>query len=494
MAKDEAANRPEARKPRGFPDRTAGVIAAERRLVESICAVYQRWGFEGLDTGPFEYVDALGKFLPDTDRPNAGVFALQDDDEQWIALRYDHTAPLARYVAENWERLPRPYRRYQAGPVWRNEKPGPFRFREFIQCDADAVGVAGPAADAEMIAIATEAMQAAGAAPGEYVIRVNTRQLLDGVMEAAGVSDPAQRGTVLRALDKLDRLGVEGVSALLGKGRKDESGDFTTGAGLNDQQAQRLLSFATAAAPSRTETLARLADVAGSTPSGAQGVADLSAIDAILRAMGVAEEAVVFDPAIVRGLEYYTGPVFEAELLREFRDEEGRAIRFGSVGGGGRYDGLVSRFRGETVPATGFSVGVSRLAAAMAAGEAGAVEGPVLVLVLDKDQIADYCALAAQLRGAGVRAETYLGASGMKAQMKYADRRGSPAVVIVGGNEREKGVVTIKDLNAGAAAAKGITDNEAWRTERPGQFECPRGEMVARIRQIVSTSQTSGGA
>jgi histidyl-tRNA synthetase len=343
-----------------------------------------------------------------------------------------------------------------------------------------------------MIAIAAEAMQAAGAAPGEYVIRVNTRQLLDGVMEAAGVSDPAQRGTVLRALDKLDRLGAEGVSALLGKGRKDDSGDFTPGAGLNDAQAERLLNFATARAATRGETLARLADVAGGTPSGAQGLADLSAIDSILRAMGVAEDAVVFDPAIVRGLEYYTGPVFEAELLREFRDEHGRAIRFGSVGGGGRYDGLVSRFRGETVPATGFSVGVSRLAAAMAAGEESNAEGPVLVLVLDKDQIADYCALSAQLRAAGVRAETYLGASGMKAQMKYADRRGSPAVVIVGGNEREKGVVTIKDLNAGAAAAKGMSDNEAWRTERPGQFECPRGDMVARIRQIVG--QNVGGA
>src|SRR5689334_3277271 len=479
MSKDEQ-KRPEARKPRGFPDKTAAVIAAERKLVDAISQVYERWGFDALDTGPFEYVDALGKFLPDTDRPNAGVFALQDDDEQWIALRYDHTAPLARYVAENWERIPKPFRRYSAGPVWRNEKPGPFRFREFIQCDADSVGVAGPAADAEMIAIAAEAMQAAGAARGEYVIRVNSRQLLDGIMETAGLTDPAQRGTVLRALDKFDKFGVEGVTLLLGKGRKDESGDVTAGAGLQANQIDVLLEFITAKQVSRSDTVAKLANSVGMTQAGMQGVKDLGEIDGILRALGIDEAAVSFDPGIVRGLEYYTGPVFEAEFLREFRDAEGNPMRFGSVGGGGRYDGLVARFRGEPAPATGFSVGVSRLAAAMAT-ESAATQGPVLILILDKDpaSMADYFSMADELRRAGVRAEPYLGSSGMKPQMKYADRRGSPAVVIVGGNEREKGVVTIKDLAAGAAAAKGMTDNDAWRNERPGQFECPRSEMVA---------------
>jgi histidyl-tRNA synthetase len=477
--------RPEARKPRGFPDRTAAIIAAERRLVDSISAVYARWGFEALDTGPFEYVDVLGKFLPDTDRPNAGVFALQDDDEQWIALRYDHTAPLARYVAENWERIPKPFRRYSAGPVWRNEKPGPFRFREFIQCDADSVGVAGPAADAEMIAIAASAMEAAGAAKGEYVVRVNSRQLLDGIMETAGVVDPGQRGTVLRALDKFDKFGVEGVTFLLGKGRKDESGDFTKGAGLAANQIDTLLEFTTARSVTRDETVRKLANSVGMTAAGMQGVRDLGEIDSILNALGIGDDAVAFDPGIVRGLEYYTGPVFEAEFLREFRDTDGNPVRFGSVGGGGRYDGLVARFRGEPVPATGFSVGVSRLAAAMAAGEGQATAGPVLILVLDKDKVADYFAMADELRKAGIRAEAYLGGAGMRAQMKYADRRGSPAVVIVGEDERAKGIVTIKDLAAGAAAAKGMTDNEAWRSERPGQFEAPRAELVARIKRIV---------
>ena len=484
MSTDQTQRRPEARKPRGFPDRTAAIIAAERRLVDSISAVYARWGFEALDTGPFEYVDALGKFLPDTDRPNAGVFALQDDDEQWIALRYDHTAPLARYVAENWERIPKPFRRYSAGPVWRNEKPGPFRFREFIQCDADSVGVAGPAADAEMIAIAAGAMEAAGAGKGEYVIRVNSRQLLDGIMETAGVVDPAQRGTVLRALDKFDKFGVEGVTLLLGKGRKDESGDFTKGAGLVANQIDTLLEFTTARSVTRAETVRKLANSVGMTAAGMQGVRDLDEIDSILKALGIGEGDVAFDPGIVRGLEYYTGPVFEAEFLREFRDADGNPMRFGSVGGGGRYDGLVARFRGEPAPATGFSVGISRLAAAMAI-ESAATQGPVLILVLDKDRVADYFAMADELRKAGVRAEPYLGGAGMRAQMKYADRRGSPAVVIVGENERQKGIVTIKDLAAGAEAAKGVADNEAWRSERPGQFEAPRAELVARIKRIV---------
>lgn len=484
MSSDEQ-KRPEARKPRGFPDRTAAVIAAERRLVDSVSQVYQRWGFDALDTGPFEYVDALGKFLPDTDRPNSGVFALQDDDEQWIALRYDHTAPLARYVAENWERIPKPFRRYSAGPVWRNEKPGPFRFREFIQCDADAVGVAGPAADAEMIAIAAEAMQAAGAGRGEYLIRVNSRQLLDGLMESAGVVEPAQRGSVMRALDKFDKFGVEGLTLLLGKGRRDESGDFTPGAGLQAHQIDVLIEFITSRSVTRAETARKLANTVGMTRAGAAGVAELAEIDTILSALEIGDDAATFDPSIVRGLEYYTGPVFEAEFLREFQDAEGNPMRFGSVGGGGRYDGLVARFRGEPAPATGFSVGISRLAAAMAASGEEEVEGPVLVLVLDKDQMADYAALTTDLRRAGVRAEMYLGSAGMKAQMKYADRRKSPAVVIVGSNERAAGIVTIKDLKAGAAAAGKLADNEAWRSERPGQFECPRGDMVARIKSIA---------
>src|SRR5665213_604786 len=210
MSNDETSQR-KARPPRGFPDRTAGEIAAERRALAKIRAAYATYGFEPLETPAFEYTDALGKFLPDVDRPNEGVFSLQDDDKQWMSLRYDLTAPLARYVAENFQNLPKPFRRYQVGPVWRNEKPGPGRFRDFTQFDADTVGSNSPSADAELLMMACDALEAAGLKRGEYIFKINSRKLLDGVLEAAGIGldDRERRGIVMRAMDKLDRLGMD---------------------------------------------------------------------------------------------------------------------------------------------------------------------------------------------------------------------------------------------------------------------------------------------
>ncbi|MEL7285704.1 MAG: histidine--tRNA ligase, partial [Pseudomonadota bacterium] len=375
-----------ARKPRGFPDKREGLINAEKAMIEKITAVYEKWGFEGLDTGAFEYADALGKFLPDQDRPNAGVFALQDDDEQWMSLRYDLTAPLARFAAENWQTLPKPFRRYAAGPVWRNEKPGPGRFREFLQCDADTVGAPGAHADAEMIAMAAEAMRAAGAQDGEFVVRVNTRRLLNAVLEGVGATDEGVRLTILRALDKLDKFGVSGVADLLGEGRMDESGDFTKGAGLDVQSVKRVLAFAEAGRATRGETLEALGQAVGTSEEAQAGLAELAQISNALAALATPEADVQFDPSIVRGLEYYTGPVYEAELLKETIDETGQSVRIGSVGGGGRYDDLVARFTGERIPATGFSVGVSRLAAAFSiSGVIDELNGPVVILNMDRD-------------------------------------------------------------------------------------------------------------
>jgi histidyl-tRNA synthetase len=486
----EPSFRPQARAPRGFADKRAGDLRVERRILEAVSKVYERYGFEALDTGAFEYADALGKFLPDSDRPNEGVFALQDDDEQWMALRYDLTAPLARFCAEQWETLPKPFRRYAFGPVWRNEKPGPGRYRQFIQCDADTVGSARPEADAEMIAMAAEGFEAAGLRRGDYILKINNRKLLNGLLAAAGVDDPGQKLGVLRAVDKLDRLGVDGVRLLLGEGRKDESGAFTRGAGLKGQAIEAVLAFVQAGA-GRSATLDRLSNVVGSSPEGAAGVEELARIDAALSGMGVGEDQALFDPAVVRGLEYYTGPVFEAELQLSMADEKGETVRFGSVGGGGRYDDLIARFTGQPIPATGFSFGVSRLATALrAAGHAGtdAARGPVVIVAFDQAMMADYFAAAAELRAAGVAAEVYLGSSGMRPQMKYADRRLSPAAVIIGEDERARGEVTIKDLDLGRALSSGVTDNEAWRTERPGQMTVPRDQMVAAIAQIIQAA------
>jgi histidyl-tRNA synthetase len=485
---DTPAYRPEARSPRGFQDRRARDLRAERTILARVSAVYETYGFEALDTSAFEYADALGKFLPDSDRPNEGVFALQDDDEQWMALRYDLTAPLARFAAQNWETLPKPFRRYAYGPVWRNEKPGPGRFREFIQCDADTVGSARPEADAEIIALAVAGLEAAGLPRGAAVLRINNRKLLNGLLQATGVTDAGQKLAVLRAVDKLDRLGPDGVRLLLGEGRKDESGAFTRGAGLTAASAEAVLQFVAAGAGSRSETLDRIAGVIGGSAEGDAGLEDLARINAALNGLGVAEDQATFEPSIVRGLEYYTGAVFEAELLLETVDERGDRVRFGSIGGGGRYDDLVARFTGEPVPATGFSFGVSRLAAALRAAGRETVEtarGPVVVIVFDQSHMPQYFQVAAELRAAGVPAEVYLGASGMKAQMKYADRRLSPAAVMLGGDEIAAGTVTIKDLDLGRTLAAGVRDNETWRSERPGQATVPRGEMVAFVQRIL---------
>ncbi|MBP9753859.1 MAG: histidine--tRNA ligase [Phenylobacterium sp.] len=484
--------RPEARAPRGFNDRRARDLTAERQILAKVSEVYERYGFEAFDTGALEYADALGKFLPDADRPNEGVFALQDDDEQWMALRYDLTAPLARFVAQNWETLPKPFRRYAFGTVWRNEKPGPGRFREFTQCDADTVGSARPEADAEIIAMAADGLMAAGLPAGASVIKINNRKLLNGLLATAGVTTEGQKLAVLRAVDKLDRLGPDGVRLLLGEGRKDESGAFTKGAGLNTAAADAVLAFTAAGAEGRSETLDRIANVIGGSAEGDAGLEELSRIDKALIGMGVAADRAMFDPSIVRGLEYYTGPVFEAELLLATKDENGAPVRFGSVGGGGRYDDLVARFTGEQVPATGFSFGVSRLASALrAAGRdlGGQARGPVVVIAFSAEDMGAYYGLVGELRAAGIAAEVYLGSSGMRPQMKYADRRMAPAAIMLGGDEIAAGTVTVKDLDLGRELSAGVTENAEWREQRPGQQTIPRAELIPALRRILDAAK-----
>src|SRR5262249_48926389 len=243
---DNKSNKLKARLPRGLADIGPAEIAATRRMVETIRKVYELYGFEPVETPAIEYTDALGKFLPDQDRPNEGVFSFQDDDEQWLSLRYDLTAPLARYVAENFDTLAKPYRSYRFGWVFRNEKPGPGRFRQFMQFDADTVGSASPAADAENCMMIADSLEALGIARGGYVVKVNNRKVLDGLLETLGVGGEQNTGkrlAVLRAIDKLERLGAGGAADLLGDGRKDESGDFTKGAGLDRARIDNVLRF-----------------------------------------------------------------------------------------------------------------------------------------------------------------------------------------------------------------------------------------------------------
>jgi histidyl-tRNA synthetase len=486
----DKSNKLKPRLPRGLADRSPGEIAATRQMIEKIRAVYELCGFEPVETPTIEYTDALGKFLPDADRPNEGVFSFQDDDEQWLSLRYDLTAPLARYVAENFDTLPKPYRSYRVGTVYRNEKPGPGRFREFMQFDADTVGSSSPAADAELCMMAADTMEALGIPRGSYVVKVNNRKILDGLMETIGLTDEKnfdRRLTVLRAMDKFDRLGGHGVRQLLGQGRKDESGDFTKGAGLDASAIETIMSVFAPVGDAK-DKITQIDSRLKNSAVGQEGRQELEAIKTLVEAAGYSDR-IRIDPSVVRGLEYYTGAVFEVELTFSTDSDDG-SPRFGSVGGGGRYDGLISRFRSEPVPATGFSIGVSRLLAALE--YLGKVDlkterGPVVVTVFDQDRIADYQNMVAQLRNAGIRAELYLGSGKFGPQMKYADRRNAPCVVIQGSDEKARGEVTIKDLIVGAELAKSEKGREQHlQKQAQAQRSVPEAKMVEAVREVLA--------
>ncbi|MFO1034499.1 MAG: histidine--tRNA ligase [Hyphomicrobiales bacterium] len=482
--------RPKARVAKGFRDIGPDEIRGTRAMLATIQRVYESYGFEPVEQPFIEYTDALGKFLPDQDRPNAGVFSFQDDDDQWLSLRYDLTAPLARYVAENTQgQLPTPYRSYRQGWVFRNEKPGPGRFRQFMQFDADTVGSASPAADAEVCMMAADTMEALGIPRGQYVMKVNSRNILDGALQSIGLDGPdnaARKLIVLRAMDKLDKLGPVGVRLLLGAGRKDESGDFTKGAELDAAQADQVMLLLES--PFDVLCTDSKASSFRANERFAAGLAELSAMQQLFGTAGYDETRIKIDPSIVRGLEYYTGPVFECELLMETKDEDGNTVRFGSVGGGGRYDDLVARFTGQKVPATGFSIGVSRLYSALKlVGKQATTEtlAPVVVLVMDKDRQGDYWRMVQALRAANIRAEMYVGTAGMKAQMKYADKRGSPLVVIQGGDEKAKGEVQVKDLRLGSELAANIASREEYAAQRLAQVTVPETELVATVQKML---------
>jgi len=499
MAKQKKQPRPKAQAPKGFRDYFGAEVDERKIMLDQIAAVYHRYGFDALESSAVETVEALGKFLPDVDRPNEGVFAWQEDSEgdkpgDWLALRYDLTAPLARVYAQYRNDLPMPYRRYAMGPVWRNEKPGPGRFRQFYQCDADTVGSGSMAADAEICAMLADTLETVGIPRGDYIVRVNNRKVLNGVLEVMGLDEGATRDAVLRTIDKFDKVGEAGVRQLLGKGRLDASGAYIDGVGLSDAQAEPVIAFLTSKGEGAQQTLANLRAAVGDSQVGAEGVQELETIADLLAAQGYGPDRIEVDPSVVRGLGYYTGPVFEAELTFEILDEKGRPRQFGSVAGGGRYDDLVKRFTGQAVPATGVSIGVDRLLAALRAKGrvGGAANGPVVVTVMDRDRLADYQAMVGELRAAGIRAEVYLGnPKNFGNQLKYADKRNAPVAVIEGGDEKDRGVIQIKDLVLGAKIAESATLEE-WKA-RPSQFECARGDLVREVQKILEAGNAPQG-
>ncbi len=488
-------SRPVPRLPKGFRDITPQELILRREIIESIRTVYELYGFVPYDTPAIEYVEVLGKYLPESDTPEGGIFSFKDDSDEWIALRYDLTAPLSRMVAANYLKIPKPFRRYQVSPVWRLEKPGPGRFREFIQFDIDSVGTRSPAADAEVCCVLSDAFAKLGLTSDQYIIAVNNRKILNGVLEAAGIKGLDAQGdltslglSVMRSMDKLDRLGLDGVMELLGKGRLDESGDFTPGAGLSTEQIDKVIAYLRADVSSRKAFIASLEPLIAGSKVGGEGLQELAQIDELLEATGYGEDKVIYDPSIVRGLDYYTGAVFEARLCFDVVDEKGEKKQFGSVGGGGRYDNLVQRFTGQKVPATGASIGVDRLIAALMTLDRfnqTKESKPVLVTVMDRERLADYAKMTFELRRAGICAEMYIGSGGFVKQLKYADQRDLVAVVIAGSNEFEAGKVTIKDLQLGRILSQEIKDRDQWLKQQPSQISVPQAEMVKQVRRIL---------
>ena len=484
------SKRPIPKPPRGFRDYMMDEAIFRNDIIRKISSIYELYGFDFLETPAVENVDALGEFLPDDDRPNNGIFSWIDNDT-WLALRYDHTAPLARFYAQNKAILPNPYRRYSFGPVWRNEKPGPDRFRQFYQIDADTVGSSQVSSDAEMCMMLCEALENIGINFSEYKFRINNRKILSGVIESAGITsdkgdtvDDELFLKICRTVDKMDRLGIIGIKSLLGAGREDESGDFTPGLNLSSTQIDFFEAFL-----SKKDTwedfFGEMRKILKGSFIGNEGLDELERMFSIFVASGYSDSIFSLDPTVVRGLGYYTGPVYEVELNRRLIDRNGKEYTFGSISGGGRYDGLVKRFTGQSIPAVGISIGLDRLIAALNIEKRidNSADGPIIVTVMDKERYKDYHEIVNILRNNGLRSEIFMGnPKDLGRQLKYADQRKSPFAIIQGSIEAERGTVQVKDLKLGSKFSETIDSNERWK-EHPSQFEVKLKDLVSKLKE-----------
>lgn len=455
-------NKPKAQLPKGFRDSTEENIDIRNQVIAIIRNECEKFGFKNIETPALEYTEALGKFLPDVDRPSGGVFSFQDEDDQWISMRYDLTAPLARYVAENYQFIPKPFKRYQVGSVWRNEKPGPGRYREFIQFDADAIGISNNYVDAELCVMVAKIFLELGFTAKEYKVKYSSRVIWEDLFKKINL-DEIQIPAVLRAVDKLDRLGIDGVKELLLEGRQDKSGDFMQGVNLKDSQANEILDF-----------------ISNKTIKDDQ----LNSFEEYLQ--NYKELPFEFDPTVVRGLEYYTGLVFEVELTAKILNDKGKEVIFGSVAGGGRYDKLIARFGKEDVPATGISIGVDRLVYAIEQfDKISSNKKPLIIIAnLISDEISTYLNIADQLRLEGYACEIFYGSNNLSKQLKYCDKRGASAVVIIGEDELKNNTISIKNLTVGKKMSKNIDSREEWKELKAGQFTINKDDLINEIKKI----------
>lgn len=462
--------------PGGFIDRKEKELVIRDFLIKQIKEVMTKYGFEFLDTPSFEYSESLGKFLPDKDRPSEGVFSFEDG-KKWLSLRYDLTAPLARFTAKNFDNLSRPFKRYQLGTVWRNEKPGPGRFREFLQFDADYVGTNNLLADSELCVLISEILEKCGLAKNDFKIKISNRKLSKGLLEDLKVKDQNQQSISLRAIDKLDRVGIDGVKLLLGKGRKDKSGDFTEGARLEKNQIDKIIEFLNA------KGLEQLEKISCKNILFQEGLSELKQIIQNFKFFEFSNFKI--DPAVVRGLEYYTGPIFEAELTFKVKNEKGIDIEFGSIGGGGRYDDLVKRYKNQDCPATGISIGLDRLLYALNQKNIFNFnqKNPVLICVLDEKYMEYYFKILNLLRSNNINSEIYSGSSNFKGQLKYADKRNCKYVIICGDNEVSKQSVTLKNLVIGSKVSENVTSREDWTQSKDVQKTFALSDLLKEIKK-----------
>jgi len=486
---------------RGVRDLLPQDMAARQWLIETIRRVYELYGFVPLETPALEYLDVLTGSVDE--ETTGSIFSVRNPDDtgdrenlERLGLRFDLTVPLARVVSQ-YRDLPRPFRRYQVSPVWRADKPDRGRFREFIQFDLDSVGVESEIADVEIIAAMCDTLTALNVGP--YRVRFSSRRILNLLMRYAEIPgtlvshtpasvnslpvSPVQRSgaDVFRVLDKLEKIGPENVRLELTTGYHDKSGDWIPGLGLSGEQVDRIERFVAIHGERREEILRRLAELFAEVPGAASEIDVLGGMSQALQKLGYDDDRVVIDLSVARGLAYYTGPVFEAILLD--------APQFGSVFGGGRYDDLVLRFLGERVPATGASIGVDRLLAALLHLDRVPVRkstAQVLVAAIDPAMMDDYLSLTFGLRRSGIPTELYLGSKGIGKQFKYADAQDIPLVVVFGGDEKARGVITLKDMRQGKKESAQISERTEWVRQRPGQSEVPRAEFISSVRKLLA--------
>ena len=465
--------------PLGFTDRSGKELAIKDKLIGVIKQNFERFGFSQLETPSFEILENIGKFLPDEDRPMSGVFGFQEVNNDWISLRYDLTAPLARYVSKNSNEISNPFKRYQIGTVWRNEKPGPGRFREFTQIDADIVGSKNNLADAEMCSLISDTLIKCGLEKKDFIINLSNRKLIQGLVNQLKINSAKQKLTVIRAIDKLDRIGMLGVEELLKKGRKDQSGDFTSGADLSDVQASEVINFL---------KLKDISDIKNilTDKLAIEGINEIQKILEGIKYSGC-ESQINFNPTVVRGLEYYTGAIFEANLTFKVKNLKGKEVEFGSIGGGGRYDNLVSRFNKIDLPATGISIGLDRLIFALTQLEKinYSNKEPIIICILDEKYLPKYYEILKELRDTDINSEIYLGDSSLKSQLKYADKRNSPAVILCGDNEFKENKITIKNLKKGKIESEKLQSREDWKQSENIQATFPKENLINEIKKLI---------